>query len=357
MTHTPRSNSFRSRLARLSSSVLIGGLLVLTLFTASSAFAASAFRTNFVAAVLSEDFDKQAELIRSLVEANDPMVEQGLTAWRGGSLYLYETNDTKIPFLLDGTPDADGSAKGMAIIDGEFIKGADGKPLLFAQTDLTAADASSRLRKAIKATLDLFALGNPNPRMRRDAVTKLGQEQNVDYLPFFEARLKTEREKEVIKALHEAIATTQLASEDDAVRATAIAKLGEFRSITGLTFLQKLRDDARAGTVKLGDSTASALRQSIYDIEQYIWRGNMFGTAFRGLSLAAVLLVASLGLAITFGLMGVINMAHGEVMMVGAYTAYVVQNIFVKWFGPSGGGFDCYFIAALVAAFVVAGAV
>ena len=357
MTHTPRSKSSRSRLARVPFSLLFEGVLVLALFTVSSSSAASAFRTNLVAAVLSDDFDKQAELIRGLVEANDPMVEQGLTAWRGGSLYLYETNDTKIPFLLDSTPDADGSAKGVAIIDGEFIKGGDGKPLLFAQTDLNAADASSKLRKAIKATLDLFALSNPNPKMRRDAVIKLGQEQNADYLPFFEARLKTEHEKEVIKALHEAIATTQLASEDDNVRAGAIAKLGEFRSITGLTFLQKLRDDAKAGTVKLGDSTASALRQCIYDIEQYIWRGNLFGTAFRGLSLAAVLLVASLGLAITFGLMGVINMAHGEIIMVGAYSAYVTQNVFTKWFGASGGGFDSYFIVALVVAFAAAGAV
>jgi urea transport system permease protein len=357
MTHTPRSKSSRSHIARLCSSVFIGGLLVLTLLTASTASAASAFRTNLVAAVLSEDFDKQAELIRSLVEANDPMVEQALTAWRGGSLYLYETNDTKTPFLLDGTPDAEGSAKGMAIIDGEFIKGADGKPLVFAQADLTAADATSKLRKAIKATLDLLAIGNPNPKMRRDAVTKLGQEQNVDYLPFFEVRLKTEREKEVIKALHEAIATTQLVSEDDSTRAGAIGKLGEFRSITGLTFLQKLRDDAAAGTIKLSESSASVLRKSIYDIEQYIWRGNLFGTAFRGISLSAVLLVASLGLAITFGLMGVINMAHGEIIMVGAYSAYVTQNVFTKWFGASGGGFDCYFIAALVVAFVAAGTV
>ncbi|MBL9129241.1 MAG: urea ABC transporter permease subunit UrtB, partial [Verrucomicrobiales bacterium] len=83
--------------------------------------------------------------------------------------------------------------------------------------------------------------------------------------------------------------------------------------------------------------------------------GNLFGTAFRGLSLAAVLLVAALGLAITFGLMGVINMAHGELIMVGAYTAYVTQNLFAQSFGSGGGGFDAYFPAALVASFVIAG--
>jgi urea transport system permease protein len=324
----------------------------------AATFAASPqHRTNLVEAILAEDFARQGEIIRSLVDANDPLVEQGLTAWRGGELYLYETNETKVPFFLDSTTDGDGNAKGIRLIDGEFLKDAAGKPLLFASADLTAADATSKLRKAIKATLDLFALGNPNPKMRRDAVIKLGQAQNPDYLPFFEARLKSEKEDEVIKALHEAIATTQLASENDAIRASAAVKLGELRSINGLTFLHKLRDDANAGTVKIGEKTLTALNKSIYDIERYISWGNMFGTAFRGVSLGAVLLVASLGLAITFGLMGVINMAHGEIIMVGAYAAYVTQNFFVKWFGTAGTGFDSYFIAALAVAFVAAASV
>src|SRR5207244_4645694 len=85
--------------------------------------------------------------------------------------------------------------------------------------------------------------------------------------------------------------------------------------------------------------------------------GNFVGTGFRGLSTASVLLVAALGLAITFGLMGITNMAHGEIMLVGAYTAYVTQNLFRGWFGPSGVGFDCYFLAALVFSFITAAAV
>src|SRR6185369_10834431 len=110
----------------------------------------------------------------------------------------------------------------------------------------------------------------------------------------------------------------------------------------------------KSGAAKLSEESALALHKSLYDIEQYMWWGNLFGTAFRGFSLSAVLLVAALGLAITFGLMGVINMAHGEIIMVGAYSAYVTQNVFKKWFGPSGGGFDCYFLAALVVAFLAA---
>ena len=81
------------------------------------------------------------------------------------------------------------------------------------------------------------------------------------------------------------------------------------------------------------------------------------GTANRGLSTSAVLLVAALGLAITFGLMGIINMAHGEMIMIGAYSAYLSQNLFVKMFGAGTSGFNWYFVAAMPFSFVTAGLV
>jgi urea transport system permease protein len=317
----------------------------------------TAQRATLVKAVLSEDAAEQQSLIKQLIGADDPVIEQALTAWRGGSLYLLQTNDTKIPFLLEAQTDTDGLAKGVRIADGEVFKDTAGKPLLFAATDLTAADANSKLRKAIKTSLDLFALGNPNPKMRRDAVTKLGQEQNVDYLPFFVERQKLEQDKEVIRALTEAVATTQLVDENADVRNSAIALLGEMRSINALTFLQKLQTDAKADPKKYGEETIKSVHKTVLGIQSYIARGNLVGTAFRGLSLSAVLLVAALGLGITFGLMGIINMAHGEIMMIGAYTAYVTQNVFRGWFGASGGGFDSYFIVAIAFAFVVAGLV
>jgi urea transport system permease protein len=330
-----------------------GFLLLLVLLTGLPAVAAPAHRTNLIAAILSDDLTEQIALLKTLNDASDPLIEQSLTAWRLGSLFLHEAADgLKVPFLLDATTDADGKAKGLRLIDGEPVKDAAGKPLLFSASDLTPADTSSKLRKAIKTALDLFAIANPDPNMRRDAVTKLGQEQNADYLPHFEARLKIETDQGVRKVLDEAIALTQIASDDSKLRVAAIAKLGELRSLTSLNFLQQLEKDAKAG--KFDAETLKATRASVVAIENYMWWGNLFGTAFRGLSLSAVLLVAALGLAITFGLMGVINMAHGEVMMIGAYTAYVTQNVFRGWFGASGAGFDCYFIAALAVAFLVA---
>lgn len=317
----------------------------------------SSARANLIKAILTEDASEQAALIRDLANAPDPLVEQALGAWRLGSLYIHEgPGGSKIPFLLDPTTDAEGKARGLQLPTSEPLKDSSGKTLLFAASELTPADTTSKLRKVIKTTLDLYALANPNPRQRRDAVVKIGQEQNADYIPFLEARLKNESDKEVRKSLVEAVALTRIASEDASVRAAAVTQLGEIRSIQSVTFLQKLLEDVKAGRVK-DEATVTAVKRSLYLIENYIWWGNLYGTAFRGFSLSAVLLLAALGLAITFGLMGVINMAHGEVMMVGAYTAYVVQNIFKSAFGASGAGFDSYFPAALAASFFSAGLV
>ena len=312
-------------------------------------------RASLAQAVLSQDAAEQVELVKKLIAANDPLIERALAAWRQGELFIHDGEaGTKTPILLDAQLDSDGKAKAIRIADGEFLKDVTGQTPVFAASELTPADTTSKLRKVIKTTLDLFALSNPNPKMRRDAVVKLGQQQNGEYLVHLQARLGSEKDKDVLKALAEAIALTQTSSDDPKVRVTAIHQLGNMRSVNALSFLQQLQKQAKGDTEKYGQETLAAARAAVNKIEDYLRWGNLFGTAFRGLSLGAVLLVAALGLAITFGLMGVINMAHGEVIMVGAYTAFVVQNFFKSWFGASGTGFDCYFIAALVVSFLAA---
>jgi len=344
-----------ARPARLLAKFFAALALLVALFFSPPLQAAADHRTRLVEAMLSGDSALQFDILKKLIEVPDAHVEQALTAWRVGLVYVYETNDARTPFLLDAQTDANGNARALKILDGLPLTDPAGQPLTFAANDLTAIDTSSKLRKAIKTALDLFALASPDPRLRRDAVIKLGQEQNPDYLPHFETRLATEKATDVRKALQEAIAITRLADEPSGVRLGAIEELGRLRSITSLNVLQELDKKAKADPAQYDAPTVAALRKAVKDIEGYIQRGNLVGTAFRGLSLSAVLLVAALGLAITFGLMGVINMAHGEIIMIGAYTAYVTQNIFRGWFGASGGGFDAYFLAALVASFVVAG--
>ncbi len=348
-------------------------LALLALFVAAAFPARGAgsneLRQILAQAVLTEDSTTQIELIKKVIGANDELVSRALSAWRMGELYVYTaTNDTKTALLLDSQQDSDGKAKGIRLTDGEFLLGETGKPLLFLASDLTPADTNSKLRKAIKTAIDLFAVANPIPAMRRDAVTKLGQEQNAEYLPYFEARQKIETDAEVKRALTEAIQMTLMADETPTTRIAAITALGEMNSINSLEFLKQLQTFAKKDRAQYGDDTVQALGATIAKIENHIRVGNIVGTAFRGLSLASVLLIAALGLAITFGLMGVINMAHGEVMAVGSYTAFMVQGFFggglmfslfgspikINGLGLTGGGFDSYFVVALVASFFTA---
>ncbi len=336
---------------------------------AETAPAAPEQRALLARAVVAEDMDVQVELVRQLVTGLDELVARALAAWRGGELFVHATGDgTPVPFLLDSRLDSEGRAKGIRIADGGFLADASGTPLWLRASDLPPADTSSRLRRAIKTALDIHALSNPSTRMRRDAVTKLGQERTREYLPRFERLLETEANREVLRALREAAALTRTASDEAAVRNAAIKDLGEMRSVNGLGFLQELEKECQRSPDKYGADTARVTRSAIVVIENYLWWGGLFGTLFRGLSLAAVLLVAALGLAITFGLMNVINMAHGEIMAVGAYTTFLVQGLFgrgvlfsafgqpvsLPGMGLSGAAFDGYFIVALAASFVTA---
>jgi urea transport system permease protein len=107
------------------------------------------------------------------------------------------------------------------------------------------------------------------------------------------------------------------------VKISAIQKLSALGSIGSLAELQKIEASTNAAPAVI-----QAAKQAASSIEQHIWWVNFYGTIFRGVSLGSILLVVALGLAITFGLMGVINMAHGEMIAIGAYTTYVVQNLF-----------------------------
>ena len=315
-------------------------------------------RQLLVQALTTNDVSVQTLLIQKLADSPEPIVSQTLSAWRQGSVYLYDApGGTKVPFLLESVTDSDGKAKGLEVATGQPLKDQAGQPLLFAGSELTAVDTTSKLRKIIKITLDLQALAARSPNVRRDVAINLGMEQNPDYMPYFRLRLEKEKVASVRSALQEAIAMTELASEQLEVRLQAVKRLDELRSIAALDLLTKMEADAKKDSSAKGIQLLAASGAARRHIEDHISFANFVGTCFRGLSLSAVLLIAALGLAITFGLMGIINMAHGEMIMLGAYSAYVAQNVFIKWFGEGTRGFDWYFVAALPFAFLCAGAV
>jgi urea transport system permease protein len=188
--------------------------------------------------------------------------------------------------------------------------------------------------------------------------------QKAENLPVLEERLKLETDPRVRKVLLEATALIELADMAHPDRQVAAADaLAKLNWIGGLDALAALMGSKSAST-----EAKLAATKATQSIRNYLSVVNFFGTIFRGLSLGSILLVSALGLAITFGLMGVINMAHGEMIAVGAYTTYVVENVFrdglplsplgIRIVLPglhlSGWLFQTYFIFAIPLSFLAA---
>lgn len=274
---------------------------------------------------------QQTNLLTELADSGSKFVRDTLTAWTRDGVYLYDAPDgTKVPVLLEEQTDSQSKGRAIRISDGQFLKDDKGAELRFASGDLNTADTDMNLRKVIQQTLDSLALSGPDPDARRSAVMKLGNSQKTQYLPLLQKRFGKESNTEVRRAIEESIALLQLADPGQDVQIAAVNKLAQVNAVGSLDILKRF-----AARENCPPAVKTAASHSIYLIEEHIWWVNFYGTVFHGISLGSILLVVALGLAITFGLMGIINMAHGEMIAVGAYTCYVVQNIFGAGFGFS----------------------
>ena len=323
-------------------------------------------RATLSQALTTIDSDEQAKLVRSLAESATPAVAQLLTQWKEGGFYLAaDAAGEPAAVVLNGDPDAEDRQSALKVADLEPLPDAEGKPMRCAVADIENAETVSNVRRAIKDVVDLVALNDPDPDRRLRAVMDTGLEQNPDKLPALQLRQKSESDAKVKRALREAVALTELTSPDSSVKQQACGVLAELTSIPAQDALKAVAREAdAAGDKPLAAAAAAALKA----IASHVTTVNTVGTLFRGLSNGSVLLVIAIGLAITFGLMGVINMAHGELIAVGAYTAYIVQKIFGEGltlapFGLqinlpgmhlTGRGYDAYFIAAIPLSFVTA---
>jgi urea transport system permease protein len=287
-------------------------------------------RQKLARAILSEG-EEQQKLLSDLADSGSKTTAEVLNAWSHDGVYLYVAPDgSKVPVLLDETEDAGGKRRALRIDDGLYLKDSQEAELRFGSSDLNSADTDMRLRSAIQQTLDTLALSAPEPDARRSAALKLGNSQKLRYVPLLQERRAREPQANVRKALQEAIALLQLNSTDLQTRLAAVRQLQRLQAIGALQAIKVLVAQSGCPPELAGEA-----RQAIHAIDEHIWWVNFFGTIFHGLSLGSILLVVALGLAITFGLMGIINMAHGEMIAVGAYACYVVQNLFTTGFGFS----------------------
>jgi urea transport system permease protein len=293
------------------------------------------------------DVERREAAVVVIGKTGDPKWLAFLAALRDGSVYARKKGD-QLEFLVGGSKSTQGDKD---VIE---IKGAyDGAPLgTVPLADLIEVSADRRLRIAIKPFLDADEtrgqFANPDPNVRRGAANKLGNQADAGAAPPLEAALATEKDPWVRHALAEALALIRLAHGDAAARAAAATALGGLHSLSAVPALKRLESDTAASPAE-----REAAGVAIKKIERWTLLTTTVETVFQGASLASILLLMALGLAIVFGLMGVINMAHGELMALGAYTTYVVQN----WFRASWPqAFDAYFLVALPLSFLVAAA-
>lgn len=210
---------------------------------------------------------------------------------------------------------------------------------------------NNAIRRALRPVIAQLRLGSPDVDVRLAAAEELARRPRAELASLLQAALEREQAPNVRTVLAVALAQLQLQSEDQAERLAAVAMIGDSGNLGLRPQLEALVATKEDGSFVEPDAAvrrAAAAVLTSFERTQVLISG--FGNLFYGLSLGSILLLAALGLGITFGLMGVINMAHGEMLMLGAYATYVVQGLFQERFPAL---FDWYLVVAIPAAFGV----
>ena len=308
-----------------------------------------------IAEVASADGAVQEAAAVALGKTGDRKILPLLEALREGSVYTRKAAGGQKETVIVGDKVSEGD-KTLVPLFGAYgrepLSGPDGKPLLVDLSTLEEVSAGRSLRLTLRPLIDAFSgesqLGDPEADVRKAAATKMGNAGDAAALPVLAEALSRERDPWARHAIEEAVALINIRAGHEGARAAAAARLGALRSVNALDRLRDLAADS---------ATPAAVRQAALDSVKRIERWGLVTSAieviFQGLSLSSILLLMALGLAIVFGLMGVINMAHGELMALGAYATFVVQGWFAAYLP---GSFDYYFLVSLPFAFLVAGA-
>lgn len=302
----------------------------------TAAFAMPALAGPFedaVAKFANDDFSDTDEAIGAVAVSGNPLAFPIVSA------------------LQEGRLSADPESKKVFITgsDGRIIDAATGAAVDKLPDGAAAVRLNNRLRRTVEAALGSLTLLSPDPARRIAAAQSVFKSHDENALPAIDGALAKETSKAVKAAFTEARAAILLykadASEVEKLEAVAVVKAkGDQEAMALLTGLP--------GDVP--PSVARAATSAIASIQSNLAMWSMVQNAWYGLSLGSVLLLAAIGLAITFGVMGVINMAHGEMVMIGAYTTFVVQEV-IRTSYP--GLFDYSLLIAVPLAFLVAGAI
>lgn len=224
----------------------------------------------------------------------------------------------------------------------------DGDQIKISLYDLTEVETGRVIRALIQPYLLQLDLFHPNAEKRRIAAENIGNKGGAGEIEVLLRAIEAEADESIARLKRVSLAKLQLVDTAAEVRLQAVRQLEELNSPLAIPVLKVLlQGDEPDGEVR---ARAALALQSLERFSSFM---QVLQTAFIGLSLGSILVLMSLGLAIIYGQMGVINMAHGEFMMIGAYTTFVVQNLCVAVLPPAYS--DLFFAFSLPLAFVVSG--
>jgi urea transport system permease protein len=282
--------------------------------------------------IAGDDSEQAALAVERLKAAGDPAALPALQAFEDGNLRVDAGGNVFIKTKSGLKPAVAGGASQPA--------GA-----------LKTLEPDNTVRRALLPALAALKLTSPDRDIRLAAAEELAKRPSDDVAVMVKTALAKERDSKVKTQLNLVIAQLDLASVDPARRINAIELIRQSGNIDFKADLERMVGKGGNATPSEKDpKVRDAASAALSSIETRVLLIGMVGHLFYGVSLGSVLLLAALGLAITFGLMRVINMAHGEMLMIGAYTTFVVQNFFQK---NLPGAFDWYLVAAIPAAFCV----
>ena len=286
-----------------------------------------------VAKFANDSFSDTDEAVGALATGGNPLAYPIISALQDGRL-LADPASKKVFFKQP---------------DGKIIDAATGAAVATPPSDLIVVRLNNRLRRTVEAALGGLTLLSPDLAQRIAAAQSVFKTHDATMLPVVDSALQKETNAAAKRAFTEARAAILLFKPDatESEKLEAIATVRAKGDRDALALLTGLTGDQPPSVVSGAASATAGIQRTLL-----IW--SYAQNAWYGLSLGSVLLLAAIGLAITFGVMGVINMAHGEMVMIGAYVTFVVQET-IRTSYP--GLFGYSLLIAVPLAFLVAGAI
>ena len=282
------------------------------------------------------DYAAMEQTVNAIAATGDPRAVAPLQALNDGDLF-YRKSDDKVVIARK----ADSGTDLLDPLSGEFIENV-------GKRDARKIGINNSMRRALRGALGSLTLLSPDPEIRATAAQALFKSPDPNAVEALGQAIVAEKVEAIRIAMEEAQAASVLLSDlDDATKIAAIESLSDRGGRDALSLMKALPDTLSAPVV-------AAANAGIARIESNLALWSTAQNIYYGISLGSVLLMAAIGLAITFGVMGVINMAHGEMVMLGAYTTYVVQEV-MRNHAP--GMFEFSLAIAVPLAFLVSGSI